>query len=134
MSYRLYNFSMKEIFYGGRKNMSKFDYGDFGDGDCDTEFVAHAKKYTKEEVIKLFVIQDEWNMERYGLRKPTVADIREDTVRYYPIAPEFYFNVEKGEPTYGFTTKGERGSFPVWVIDFDNLKVKHILTKGETKC
>ena len=33
--------------------MAKFDYFNFSDGSWDTEFVAHAKKYSKNETLEL---------------------------------------------------------------------------------
>ena len=99
--------------------MSRFDYGNFGDGG-DTEFVAHANKNTKEETLELFNFENKHLFED-GYRKPTISDIKERAVRYYPIPPlGMEYEFENG--CYSYARKGQRGSFPVWVIYFEDLE------------
>ena len=99
--------------------MSIYDYGNFNDGCQDVEFVAHAKKYTKQEAIELCIAENDWKFdEKYCdgdlLRVPTIEDVKENTARYYPHAPESCdFDGEGG--CYSYCKVGERGSFPVWV-------------------
>ncbi len=105
--------------------MSKFDYMNFSDGYSEIEFVAHAKKFTKEETVKLCIQENDYKfIEKYCnnlLRKPTIEDVAEGTVRWYPVTPEFCGY--DGDGCYTYCNKGERGSFPVWVIEFDKLKI-----------
>ena len=67
--------------------MTKFDYMSFSGGN-DTEFVAHAKKYSKEQTLELCVGENEWRFEEGGLRIPTIEDIEELTVKYFVSIPE----------------------------------------------
>lgn len=105
--------------------MSKFDYMNFSDGSRDIEFVAHAKKFTKEEAIRLCLQENDYKfMEKYCggnlYREPTVEDVLERSVRWYPAVPEFCdFDVDGG--CYTYCKKGGKGSFPVWVIEFETL-------------
>lgn len=98
----------------------------FNEGGYDIEFVAHAKKFTKEETIDLCIGENDWRFdEKYCdgtvLRVPTIEDIKERTVRYYPQVPENCgLDVEGG--CYTYCEREERGSFPVWVIEFEGLK------------
>lgn len=106
--------------------MSKFDYMNFSDGR-NTEFVVHANKYTKEEAIELCIQENDYKfMEEYCgnqlHRHPTPKDVKERAVRYYPVIPEFCGCDDEGG-CYTFCKKGERGSFPVWVIEFEQLKI-----------
>ncbi len=102
--------------------MSKFDCMNFSDGCRDIEFVSHAKKFSKRETIDLFMIENK-NLFSEGYRKPTLEDVRERAVRYYPVAPEGY-GFDGG--CYSYCKPGEKGSFPVWVIEFEPLrKVKN---------
>ena len=94
--------------------MSKFDYESFDDGCCDTEFVVHAKKYTKEEAVELFI------KERLPVKDPTIDDVMEGTVRWYPKIPEWCsYDEDVNRGCYTYCAKGERGSFPVWIIGID---------------
>ena len=106
--------------------MSKFDYFNFHDGSWDTEFVAHAKKFTKEETIELCVKENDWKFDKEHCngklhRKPTIDDVIERTVRWYPKVPEFC-DIDSDNGCYSYCKKGERGSFPVWVIEFEQLR------------
>lgn len=67
--------------------MSKFDYENFSDG-WNTEFVAHAKKFTKREALDLFK-QENGHLFSERYREPTIEDITERTVRWYPKVPEW---------------------------------------------
>lgn len=104
--------------------MSKFDYMNFSDGSYDIEFVVHAKKFTKEEAIELCIQENDWKFDtRYCKifhRKPTIEDIRERTVRYFPRVPE-NCGYDGDGGCYTYCKVGERGSFPVWVIEFERL-------------
>jgi hypothetical protein len=42
--------------------MSKFDYMNFSLGGYDTEFVAHAGKYTEEQVVNLCIQEEAGNL------------------------------------------------------------------------
>ncbi len=101
--------------------MSNFDYMNFSDG-WDTEFVAHAKKFTKEEALNLFEIENE-HLFSEGYRKPTIEDITERAVRWYPRVPE-WCDYDGDGGCYTYCKKGERGSFPVWVIEFERIEVE----------
>ena len=103
----------------GGARMSKFDYFNFSDGSWDVEFVVHAKKFTKDEVLELFIVENK-HLFNEGYRKPNVDDIVEKTVRWYPIAPE---GCDFEDGCYSYCKKGERGSFPVWTIEFEELKI-----------
>lgn len=106
--------------------MSKFDYMNFNIDGWDMEFVAHAKKFSKSETIDLCIGENDWRFdEKYCngkiLRIPTIEDIKERTVRYYPRVPEGCgLDVEGG--CYTYCKREERGSFPVWVIVFEELE------------
>lgn len=104
--------------------MSSFDFMWFG-YDGDEMFVAHAKKYSAAETVELcmqefeYLFQDhkiayEW--EAKGMRRPTVADV-------HGAHCAFRFGVSSEFPNgcYTIVEDGERGSFPVWVIDFSEL-------------
>lgn len=106
--------------------MSKFDYMNFSDGR-DTEFVVHAKKFSKEEAINLCIQENDFKfMEKYCNgqlhRKPTIEDIKERTVRYYPKVPDFCGYDDKDSGCYTYCKTGVKGSFPVWVIEFEPLR------------
>lgn len=111
----------------GGIELSKFDYVNFSDGSWDTEFVVHAKKFTKEKAVELCLQENDWKFKTDYcngelLRKPTIEDITEKTVRWYPQIPEFCgYDGDRG--CYTYCKKGERGSFPVWVIEFEKLRV-----------
>lgn len=107
--------------------MAKFDYFNFSDGSWDTEFVAHAKKYSKNEILELCIKENDWKFKKEHCngrfhRTPTIADIKERTVRWYPKVPEFC-GVDSEGGCYSYCKREERGSFPVWVIEFDDLLI-----------
>lgn len=101
--------------------MSKFDFMNFTDG-LNFEFVAHAKKYTKEETISLCLAENGLDFQERKLREPVVSDIRERTVKYFVKVPE-YCDVDTDGGCYTYCNKGVRGNFPVWVIELNDLKV-----------
>lgn len=109
--------------------MSKFDYMNFGYGSGhDTEFVAHAKKYTKEQTIELCIAENDWKFEPdycngVLLRKPGISDIKQRFVRWYVRTPE-NCDYDKGEGCYTYCKSNQRGSFPVWVITFKKLRLE----------
>jgi hypothetical protein len=75
--------------------MARFDMMGFSDGGWrDTLFVAHAKKYTKEQVVAECINEysDRFDEGDSPLREPTI--------------------VRERSP----------GSFPVWIIDFESLE------------
>lgn len=100
--------------------MSKFDYLAFTGGSDGDEFVAHAKKYTPEQVVELFCSE-------YGgllddcYRNPTMDDIELKWVRWYIRAPESCGDEDDGCGCYSYCDKEERGAFPVYVITHNNL-------------
>ena len=76
--------------------MAKFDYMNFSVGGYDTEFVAHAGKYTEEQVINLCIRENDWKFKpNYcngkPLRMPTIADVKLRHVRWYVKTPDFCF-------------------------------------------
>ncbi|HHX61330.1 MAG TPA: hypothetical protein GX707_11565 [Epulopiscium sp.] len=103
--------------------MSKFDYENFSDG-WDTEFVVHAKKFSKTETLDLFIVENA-HLFSEGYRKPTIDDIAERTVRWYPRIPEWcgYGDGSEGG-CYSYCKREERGSFPAWVIEFERIEVE----------
>lgn len=110
-------------------DLSNFDYFNFSDGSLDVEFVAHANKYTKEEVVELCIQENDFMFEgkswynKNPLREPTINDIRKRSVRWYPRVPGFCDYDGGGGGCYTYCKKGEHGSFPVWVIEFEKLKI-----------
>lgn len=106
--------------------MSKFDYMNFSVDGYDTEFVVHAKKFTKEQAIELCIQENDWRFKKEYclgkvLRKPTIEDVKEKTVRWYVRTPEFCGFDDNERGCYTYCKKGEKGSFPVWVIEFNAL-------------
>ena len=101
--------------------MSKFDYMNFSDGDSDIEFVVNAKKFTKKQALEFFKEENEGCEDRLNFDKLNIDIIKEKTVRYYPKYPGYSGFDSDNEGGYTYCGKGERGSFPVWVIEFDDL-------------
>jgi hypothetical protein len=100
--------------------MSKFDYMRF-EGGMDYDFVAHAKKYTKEETIKHCLSEYDWMFEDDSLREPTVEDIKQRQVKYFIRVPDYCaYDTEGG--CYTYCSEHAKGSFPVWVIEFEDLR------------
>lgn len=111
--------------------MAKFDYCNFNDGIRDTEFVAHAKNFTKEEAIDLCLQENDYRFDQEycegkPLRKPTLDDVIMRHVRYYVKAPEF---VDWDGDVYMYCPANQRGSFPVWVIEFDRVSEDEALER-----
>lgn len=79
--------------------MNKFNYMTFT-GEEFNEFAVNAKKYTEEEALELF--KSEVDL--------TVKDRYEKWIKHYSLYAEGEY--------YHYCTKGERGAFPVWVIEF----------------
>ena len=107
--------------------MSKFDYMNFGIGGWDTEFVAHAGKYTEEQVVNLCIQENDWRFKpNYCngnlLRVPTICDVKLRYARWYVKTPQ-NCEYDDGKGCYSYCKAGQKGSFPVWVIDFYKLKV-----------
>lgn len=106
--------------------MSKFDYMNFNINGYDTEFVAHAKKYNEEQTIELCIQENDWRFKpEYCrgnvLRIPTINDVKLKHVRWYVKTPDFCGSI--GHGCYTYCKAGERGSFPVWVIEFSKLQI-----------
>lgn len=122
----------ERLSYTGTNNYMKkpsFTCMTFNDGGSEMEFVAHAKYFTKEETVVACIEEFEENGydEYENLRHPTIDDIEERTVRYYPKTPGFCgmdYDPEDDNGCYTYCSKGQHGSFPVWVIEFDKLIVK----------
>lgn len=102
--------------------MSKFDYMNF-EGGADTEFVVHAKKFSKEEAIQLCIAENDWKFEgENALKLPIIEDIKERQVKYFINKPDYCgFDTDGG--CYTYCEINSRGSFPVWVIEFKELRV-----------
>ena len=100
--------------------MANFDIMTFSDGGWrDTSLVAHAKKYTKEQIVEECISEYGEMLDENQLRKPTVDDVKEGFVA-------FRFGVDSNawpDGCYTFVQKGDPGSFPVWIIDFESLEV-----------
>lgn len=58
-----------------------------------------------------------------NLEKVIADDIKEATARWYIKAPESCGYDDEGRGCYSYCKKGERGSFPVWVIQFEDLRI-----------
>jgi hypothetical protein len=92
----------------------------------DESFVAHAAKYTKEQALELFNGDEKPYLYRKWLelnlcREVTISDVIESTCKYVAKAP-FGSDYEGG--CYLLNTGG-RGSFNVWVIDTNTLKIDY---------
>ena len=104
--------------------MSKFTYMNFSDDCIDIEFVAHAKKYTKQQTIENCIAENDWRFEKdclskYKLRIPTEDDVLEVRIRWY-IKPPWDLSDVFPDGCYSYCGD-EKGSFPVYVIQFDKL-------------
>jgi len=104
--------------------MSKFKHMEFStDGVSDMQFVAHAEKYTIQQMLQMY-IERYGEDQKYSHRLPLYSDVECHTVRYYVKAPEGLSDVfDRG--CYSFCAAGQRGSFVVWVINFESLEVQH---------
>lgn len=92
--------------------MSKFDYMIFT-GGIHNEFVAHANKYTKEQTVELARSETE----RTDIN---IEQIEEQWCRYYVRVPDWCgYDGEGG--CYTYCGKEQKGSFPVYVIELENL-------------
>jgi hypothetical protein len=100
--------------------VSIFECGDFARQDRDEYgyFAVNAKKYTKDEVIELYRTEGTFHGD-HCFREPTLADIQERFVAHRCAYSD------DGEKTSGYVLVGKkiRGSFPVWVIRYDDLEV-----------
>ncbi len=102
--------------------MARFDMMGFSDGGWrDTLFVAHAKKYTKEQVVAECINEysNRFDEDDSPLREPTIHDVKEGCVG-------FRLGVDNHvwpEGCYTFVRERSPGSFPVWIIDFEILEV-----------
>lgn len=92
--------------------MAKFEYTEFRGGTHD-EFVVHAKKYSKEEAIEIMVEETAYD----GIIE--LEAVQKQWCRYYVRVPDFC-NYDDGEGggCYTYCNEGERGAFPVWVIEY----------------
>lgn len=106
-----------------RKSRSTFDCMVFTGGPSD-EFVAHAEKYTKEEVLKLIKEEYSYNIEIGEYREPNLEDIKEEFVRWYVRVPDWCgFEGGNTEGCYSFCSENERGSFKVYVVEINDLRI-----------
>jgi hypothetical protein len=99
--------------------MSKFDFMNF-ENDGLFEFIAHAKKYTKEEAVAVCKSENEDVIKNNEVREITAEDIQERFVRFFIHAPEG-LNQEFPDGCYSYCSKFNKGCFPVWVIDLAAL-------------
>lgn len=100
--------------------MSKFDYMNF-EGGMATEFVVHAKKFTEEQAVELCIAENDWQFGESDYRKPTIEDVIKRQVKYFIRVP-YYCGLDTDGGCYTFCNEDAKGSFPVWVIEFDGLK------------
>lgn len=103
--------------------MSKFKFMGFGyGGGSDELFVAHARKYSREETVALCVQEYEdlfSGVYKSKYRKPTVEDVDDGYCAYrFGVFPDY----DGG--CYTFAEQHERGAFPVYIITFEDLKEK----------
>lgn len=69
--------------------MSNFTHMGFNDGGCyDSDFVVHAKKYSKAEAVEILKDEYDYNFDDGIYREPTEDDFVEDYVRWYVRIPE----------------------------------------------
>lgn len=98
--------------------MSKFDFMFFDAGHTFyDEFVAHAKKFTKEETLELLQFEgfEGGVLAGSDLSIYSENDIKKRFVKYYVRCPDWCaFKSDGG--CYTYCEEGARGSFPVWVI------------------
>lgn len=91
--------------------MAKFDYMLFT-GCSPTEFVVHANKYNKEQAIELAVKELSLGS------TPATDSVYERWCRYYIRTPDWCgYDGDSNSGCYTYCGKGERGAFPVWVIE-----------------
>lgn len=89
--------------------MSKFSTMIFTGGNKEV-FVAHAKKFNREQVVEAF-------RNETGIEDKTVEDIEEAYCKYYVSVPD-WCGFEGDGGCYTFCNKDDRGSFPVYTIEF----------------
>lgn len=96
--------------------MSKFDYMEFGysAGSCDM-LVFHAKKYTKEEAVKIF--NEEYE---YLDKVAKVEKVNEGYVKWF-INPTESMSGDFEGGCYGFVDKPGNGAFPVYTLELSEL-------------
>lgn len=96
--------------------MSKFDYMEFGysAGSCDM-LVFHAKKYTKEEAVKIF------NEEYDYLEKVAKVENVHDGYAKWFINPTESMSGDFEGSCYGFVDKPGNGAFPVFTLELSEL-------------
>jgi hypothetical protein len=94
--------------------MSNFDIMMFNGGNVHGEYVAHAKKFTKEE----FLERCKHDFYLDGVKEITMDDIKENHVRYYVKAP---YGLDFDDGCYSYCRPDEKGSFPVWTVDIDRF-------------
>lgn len=91
--------------------MSKFSTMIFT-GGTEEVFVAHAKKFNREQAIEAF-------RNETGIKDKAVEDISEAYCKYYVSVPD-WCGFEGDGGCYTFCSKDDRGSFPVYVISLRN--------------
>lgn len=104
--------------------MSSFTHMGFNDGGYhDSDFVVHAKKYTKAEAVEILKEEYDYNFDDDLYREPTEDDFIEDYVRWYVRIPEWcsYDVGDSSRGCYSFCGKTEKGSFPVWRCELSKL-------------
>lgn len=102
------------------KPKAKFDSCAFH-GARNDEFVLHARKYTEEQALEKFYKEYSWILQNGIYRKPTINDIISHYAKYYIRVPD-WCAYRGDEGCYSYCNKGERGSFPIWVIRLEDLK------------
>lgn len=109
--------------------MNNFEFSGFNTGGgFDSLFVLNATKYTKQQAVELCKREYEHRFKDDGffskrgirpLRVPTEADVEE---KYCAFRLGFDFDEDYTRGCYTLVNKGDRGAFPVLVIDFENLE------------
>lgn len=96
--------------------MAKFDYMEFGysSGSCDM-LVFHAKKYTKEEAVKIF--NEEYD---YLAKVAKAENVHDGYVKWF-INPTESMSGDFEGGCYGFVDKPSNGAFPVYTLEISGL-------------
>lgn len=104
--------------------MSNFDHMNFYGGGSTPVFVAHANKYTKEEAVELFNIENEYGIQDGTLpcNRATIDNVQKVFVRFYPKVPHWCgYECDVNDGCYSYCNQGAGGSFPVWAISYKEL-------------
>jgi hypothetical protein len=88
----------------------------------NAEFVMHGKRFDKNQCLKIFENEMKKPLKDKGYRKPEIEDVIAQRARFYVKAPKgSHIKTDKG--FYSYSGEG-RGTFPVWVIAIEDLKIE----------